>query len=80
VFCSCSQEVVSEQPQRFFVAEIIREKIFLMYDHEIPYCSQVSEHRLFLRTFKWRALWRGLALFGAIAGAQVTNFSEKLAR
>jgi GTP-binding protein Era len=40
-----SQEVVSEQPQRFFVTEIIREKIFLMYDHEVPYCTQVSVRR-----------------------------------
>ena len=36
------QELVSEQPERFFVAELIREKIFLMYDQEIPYSVQVS--------------------------------------
>ena len=27
---------------RFFASEIIREKIFLMYDQEIPYCCQVE--------------------------------------
>mmetsp|Transcript_15528 Transcript_15528/g.26866 ORF Transcript_15528/g.26866 Transcript_15528/m.26866 type:complete len:312 (-) Transcript_15528:207-1142(-) len=37
-----SKEIVSEQPQRFFVAELIREKIFFMYDHEIPYSCQVQ--------------------------------------
>lgn len=36
------QSMVSEQPERFFVSEIIREQIFLQYDKEIPYCSQVG--------------------------------------
>jgi hypothetical protein len=37
------QKIVSEQPERFFVAELIREKIFLQYDQEIPYSVQVGE-------------------------------------
>uniref|UniRef100_A0A7S3QV87 Era-type G domain-containing protein n=1 Tax=Dunaliella tertiolecta TaxID=3047 RepID=A0A7S3QV87_DUNTE len=31
----------SDQPEKFFVSEIIREKIFFLYDQEIPYCSQI---------------------------------------
>jgi len=34
--------IVSEQPERFFVAELIREKIFYMYEQEVPYCVQVQ--------------------------------------
>lgn len=33
--------MVSEQPERFFVSEIIREQIFVQYDQEIPYACQV---------------------------------------
>jgi len=42
--------VVAQQPERFFVAEILREKIFLQYSQEVPYCTAVrcSEHRLVL--------------------------------
>ncbi|GBF97241.1 GTPase Era [Raphidocelis subcapitata] len=36
------KDMVSDQPERFFVSEIIREKIFLMYDQEIPYSTQVQ--------------------------------------
>ena len=35
------QSMVSEQPERFFVSEIIREQIFLQYDKEVPYACQV---------------------------------------
>jgi GTP-binding protein Era len=34
--------MVSEQPERFFVSEIIREQIFVQYDQEIPYSCQVQ--------------------------------------
>ena len=37
--------VVSEQPERFFVAELIREKVFLLYSQEIPYSVQVRTPR-----------------------------------
>ena len=35
------KDAISEHPERFFVAEIIREKIFLQYAQEIPYSTQV---------------------------------------
>lgn len=35
-------DVVSEQPERFFVAEIIRGKIFEQYHEEIPYAAAVE--------------------------------------
>ena len=34
-------DIISEQPERFFVAEIIREQIFILYREEIPYSTQV---------------------------------------
>ncbi|MEX0747133.1 MAG: GTPase Era, partial [Rhodothermales bacterium] len=36
------KEMVSEQPERFFVAEIIREKIFDLYREEVPYSTHVN--------------------------------------
>ena len=36
-----STDEISDLPLRFFVQEIIREQIFLMYDEEIPYASTV---------------------------------------
>lgn len=36
------KEMISEQPERFFVAEIVREKIFEQYRDEIPYSVQVN--------------------------------------
>ena len=36
-----SQDIVSEHPERFFVGEIVREKIFMQYRNEIPYACQV---------------------------------------
>lgn len=36
------KDVVSEHPERFFVAEIIREKIIEQYREEIPYSVQVN--------------------------------------
>lgn len=34
-------DMVTERPERFFVSEIIREKIFLKYGEEIPYSTTV---------------------------------------
>ncbi len=34
-------EQITEQPERFFVAELIREKIFERYSDEIPYATEV---------------------------------------
>lgn len=36
------KEMISEHPERFFVAEIVREKIFQQYRQEIPYSVQVN--------------------------------------
>ncbi|KAF6263061.1 prokaryotic type K homology domain-containing protein [Scenedesmus sp. NREL 46B-D3] len=36
------KSMVSDQPERFFVSEIIREQIFLQYAQEIPYACQVQ--------------------------------------
>ncbi len=42
-------DIVSERPERFFVAEFIREKIFEQFRDEIPYCTAVT-----IREFKER--------------------------
>lgn len=34
-------ELISEQPQRFFVSELIREQVLLLYKQEIPYSVEV---------------------------------------
>uniref|UniRef100_A0A803PFG0 GTPase Era n=1 Tax=Cannabis sativa TaxID=3483 RepID=A0A803PFG0_CANSA len=36
------KDIVSEHPERFFVSEIVREKIFIQYRKEIPYVCQVN--------------------------------------
>ncbi|KAG1346851.1 hypothetical protein COCNU_06G006800 [Cocos nucifera] len=39
----CSpMDITSEHPERFFVAEIVREKIFMQYRNEVPYACQVN--------------------------------------
>ncbi|HBX53717.1 MAG: GTPase Era [Bacteroidetes bacterium RIFOXYA12_FULL_35_11] len=35
------KDELTDKPERFFVSEIIREKILLCYRNEIPYCSEV---------------------------------------
>lgn len=35
------KDQLTDKPMRFFVSEIIREKILLYYDKEIPYCVEV---------------------------------------
>lgn len=35
-------DMISEHPERFFVAEIIREKVFLKFGQEVPYSAQVN--------------------------------------
>ncbi|CAA2963966.1 GTPase Era [Olea europaea subsp. europaea] len=37
-----SKDITSEHPERFFVAEIVREKIFMQYRDEVPYACQVN--------------------------------------
>lgn len=36
------KDIISEHPERFFVAEIVREKVFMQYRQEIPYACQVN--------------------------------------
>jgi GTP-binding protein Era len=36
------KDVISAHPERFFVAELIREKIFELFEEEIPYSTQVN--------------------------------------
>ncbi|KAJ4822949.1 hypothetical protein Tsubulata_000302, partial [Turnera subulata] len=36
------KDIVSEHPERFFVAEIVREKIFQQFRNEVPYACQVN--------------------------------------
>ncbi len=36
------KDMLAEQPVRFFVAELVREKLFLLYHQEIPYSSTVD--------------------------------------
>jgi GTP-binding protein Era len=36
------KEELSDRPMRFFVAEMVREKIFLFCDKEVPYSCQVE--------------------------------------
>jgi GTPase len=43
-------DMISEHPERFFVAEIIREKIFQQFRDEVPYATQVNIVRYEERT------------------------------
>lgn len=36
------KDVVADQPERFFVSEIIRKHVFLQYRQEVPYCVAVD--------------------------------------
>ncbi|XP_042497900.1 GTPase ERA-like, chloroplastic isoform X2 [Macadamia integrifolia] len=36
------KDIASEHPERFFIAEIVREKIFMQYHKEVPYACQVN--------------------------------------
>jgi len=36
------KEMISEHPERFFIAEIVREKVYKYYHQEIPYSVQVN--------------------------------------
>ena len=40
----CAQNVVTQMPERFYVAEIIQEKVFKQYREEVPYCTTVCLH------------------------------------
>ncbi|CAM9633177.1 unnamed protein product [Chrysoparadoxa australica] len=40
-----ADDVVSDRPQRFFAAEIVREQVFTAFKQEIPYCSEIFLER-----------------------------------
>ncbi|WP_010252541.1 GTPase Era [Myroides injenensis] len=42
-----SKDALTDKPERFFVNEIIREKILLNYDKEIPYAVEVETEEFF---------------------------------
>mmetsp|Transcript_7474 Transcript_7474/g.19324 ORF Transcript_7474/g.19324 Transcript_7474/m.19324 type:complete len:494 (+) Transcript_7474:5-1486(+) len=44
------KDVLSEHPERFFIGEIIREKLFLLYRKEVPYACQVRVVNYIKRT------------------------------
>ncbi len=46
------QDMISDEPERFFVSEIIREKIFLLYGEEIPYATTVQVEDFYERQGK----------------------------
>lgn len=37
-----ASDALTDRPERFFAAEILREKIFLFYRKEVPYCTEVG--------------------------------------
>ena len=37
-----SKDELTDKPEKFFVSEIIREKILLNYSQEVPYCTEVE--------------------------------------
>lgn len=43
------QDITSEHPERFFIGEIVREKIFMQFRNEVPYACQVNLHHFKLR-------------------------------
>jgi GTP-binding protein Era len=49
------QDIISESPERFFVAEFIREQLFEKFSEEIPYSTAVE-----IREFKERATGKTL--------------------
>merc|ERR1712078_575499 len=51
------REMVSEHPEKFFVAEIIREKIMLQYEQEVPYATTVH-----VPVFKERESLKGILI------------------
>lgn len=46
------QDIASEHPERFFVGEIVREKIFIQYRNEVPYACQV-QRMLFTQNYSF---------------------------
>ena len=65
-------EQLTDRPERFFVSEIIREKIFLLYADEIPYSCEVS-----VESFKESATKTGEPLTRIAATLYVMRETQK---
>ncbi|MCS6929249.1 MAG: GTPase Era [Saprospiraceae bacterium] len=63
---------LSDRPERFFASEIIREKIFLLYEEEIPYSCEVS-----IESFQETTTKDGLPLARIHAVIYVLRESQK---
>lgn len=63
---------LTDRPERFFAAEIIREKIFLLYSDEVPYSCEVG-----IEGFKETQTNAGLALTRIHAVIYVLRESQK---
>ncbi len=66
------KDQLSDRPERFFVAEIIRERIFELYRQEIPYCSEVV-----VESFKETTTQKGEPLVRIMAYIFVERASQK---
>jgi GTP-binding protein Era len=63
---------LTDRPERFFVSEIIREKIFLLYSDEIPYSCEVG-----IETFQETATAKGEPIAKIYAVIFVLRESQK---
>jgi GTPase len=66
------EDELSDRSQRFFVSEIIREKILLLYTDEIPYSVEVS-----VESFKETTTTAGLPLARISANIYVARETQK---
>ena len=71
--CMPVQDVVSEEPERFFIGEIVREQIFLQYQQEIPYSSTVPFSALHIAWQQQQVLSKSMA----VTQAEVIEYSER---
>ncbi len=63
---------LTDRPERFFASEIIREKIFLLYDDEVPYSCEVG-----IESFKESHTKAGEAIARILAVVYVLRESQK---
>jgi len=66
------KDQLSDKPERFFVAEIIREKIFEQYRQEIPYATEVV-----VESFKEGTTTQGIPIVRIMAYIFVERNSQK---
>jgi GTPase len=66
------EDQLTDRPERFFAAEIIREKIFVLYDDEIPYSCEVG-----IESFQETKTKDGVPLARIFANIYVMRESQK---